>query len=146
MLDLLGTPTDRQNMPHQPSPAGREMPGAVESRATAIRTNATDESTAPGLGVTVAADRPTPVIRVNGDLTGDGAEMLTAITDQFVRDGRQEIRLDLADITAANRAGLHTLEQLRTSLSAQGVSLLVSNRSSAVQDAAARSAHPGLSR
>ena len=88
----------------------------------------------------MAADLATPVIRVNGDLTGEGDELLTAITNQFVRDGRQEIRLDLADVTAANPAGLHSLDQLRTSLGEQGVTLLVSNRSSAVQDAAAESA------
>lgn len=95
-----------------------------------------DEDDKPSLGVSVAGDSSARVVRVDGDLTAQGAELLSAITDHFLRDGSRTVRMDLADVTAADRDGLESVDRLRTTLGQQGVTLLVANRSIAVHKAA----------
>jgi anti-anti-sigma regulatory factor len=97
---------------------------------------AIDRHGGPSLGVAVAGDPSSRVVRVNGDLTARGAELLHAITDHFVRDGSRTVRMDLADVTTADHEGLQSVERLRTTLGQQGVTLLVFNRSLAVHYAA----------
>ncbi|MCW2529750.1 MAG: hypothetical protein JWM76_4610 [Pseudonocardiales bacterium] len=109
----------------------REKPALDQADSRAI-----DRYRGLQLGVAVAGDPSSRVIRVNGHLTTRGAELLSAITDHFVRDGSRTVRMDLADVTAADHEGLESVERLRTSLSQQGVTLLVSNRSIAVHHAA----------
>jgi anti-anti-sigma regulatory factor len=85
--------------------------------------------TEPRLGVAIAGRPSSRVMHVDGDLTAKGAELLVALTDQFVREGSRSVRMDLADITTADHEGLRSVERLRTSLEKQGVTMLVSNRS-----------------
>lgn len=119
----------------EPSVCGACMnrPHDLSSDRSAPRAADDDE---PRLGVAVAGDSSRRVIRVNGDLTAQGAELVTAITNQFVRDGCRDVGMDLTEVTAADHEGLRSVERLRTSLDLQGVTMSVSDTSSAVDDPA----------
>jgi anti-anti-sigma regulatory factor len=58
-------------------------------------------------------------------LSEPGSRLLEALAEQSIRNGCGQLRLDLADVTAVDTAGLLALRQLRVALPLAGVHLRV---------------------
>ncbi len=81
----------------------------------------------PHLTAVIAGDSRWRVIRVQGVLVVDTAMLVDVLTTQLVREGCRSIRLDLSDVTMADRMGRRALRDLAGSLRAAGVALALAN-------------------
>ncbi|MGY1743722.1 MULTISPECIES: STAS domain-containing protein [unclassified Blastococcus] len=64
-------------------------------------------------------------VRVSGDLTAQGADLVRGTVESLRRSGHAVVLLDLADVRTADTAGLHDLHALEQAVAADGGELVV---------------------
>ncbi|WP_409330366.1 STAS domain-containing protein [Trujillonella humicola] len=64
-------------------------------------------------------------VRVSGDLTVQGADLLRGTVESLRRSGHDVVLVDLGDVRTTEAAGWDELEALRRSVSADGGELLL---------------------
>ena len=64
-------------------------------------------------------------VRVSGDLTAQGADLLRGTVECLRRGGHAVVLLDLGDVRTADSAGLHDLRALERAVAADGGELLL---------------------
>jgi anti-anti-sigma regulatory factor len=64
-------------------------------------------------------------VRVSGQITAQGADLLRGTVEALHRSGHVRVVLDLQDVLAADDAGLHVLRDVQRSLAADGGELLL---------------------
>jgi anti-anti-sigma regulatory factor len=64
-------------------------------------------------------------VRVSGDLTAQGADLLRGTVECLRRGGHAVVRLDLGDVRTTDSAGLQGLHALEYSVAADGGELLL---------------------
>jgi anti-anti-sigma regulatory factor len=77
------------------------------------------------LRVRVSGNGANRVLHAAGYLSEPGSRLLAALAEQSIRSGCAELRLNLADVTATDTAGLSALRQLAAALPLTGVDLKV---------------------
>lgn len=88
-----------------------------------------DSSPAPRSGTRPAmrevVDPHRGSVRVSGDLTVQGADLLRGTVESLRRSGHDVVCLDLGDVRTADSAGLRELHALEQAVAAEGGALLV---------------------
>ncbi|MGY1714757.1 STAS domain-containing protein [Geodermatophilus sp. SYSU D01106] len=64
-------------------------------------------------------------VRVTGDLTAQGADLLRGTVETLVRGGHRRVLVDLRDVRSTDAEGLHVLRDVEESLAADGAALVV---------------------
>ncbi|MGY1650247.1 STAS domain-containing protein [Geodermatophilus sp. SYSU D01119] len=64
-------------------------------------------------------------VRVTGDLTAQGADLLRGTVETLVRDGHRRVLVDLRGVRSADSAGLLVLRDVEEALAADGAALVV---------------------
>ena len=64
-------------------------------------------------------------VRVSGDLTVQGADLLRGTVECLRRDGHAVVRVDLGDVRTADAAGLQDLRALERAVAEDGGELLL---------------------
>jgi anti-anti-sigma regulatory factor len=64
-------------------------------------------------------------VRVSGDLTVQGADLLRGTVESLRRSGHDVVLIDLGDVRTADSAGLRDLHALERAVAADGGELLV---------------------
>jgi anti-anti-sigma regulatory factor len=64
-------------------------------------------------------------VRVSGDLTAQGADLLRGTVECLRRGGHAVVQLDLGDVQTADSAGLQDLRALEHAVAAEGGKLML---------------------
>lgn len=80
-------------------------------------------------------DLRTGLIKAQGHLTAQGADLLRGTADSLREGGHRRVVLDLAGVDAADDAGLAVLQSLRTSFAADGGELVLRHAGQLIPEA-----------
>ncbi|MGY1634161.1 STAS domain-containing protein [Geodermatophilus sp. SYSU D01186] len=80
---------------------------------------------ARGTAMTEIVDWHGGSVRVSGDLTAQGADLVRGTVECLRRSGHSVVILDLGDVHAADAAGLDDLRALQRAVAADGGELLL---------------------
>lgn len=64
-------------------------------------------------------------VRVSGDLTVQGADLLRGTVENLVRGGSRRVVVDLRQVRSADAGGRHVLREVERTLAAGGAELVV---------------------
>ncbi len=67
-------------------------------------------------------------VRVTGDLTAQGADLLRGTVESLVRGGHRRVLVDLRELRSTDAAGARVLRDVERALAADGASLLLLQR------------------
>ncbi|MGY1774129.1 STAS domain-containing protein [Blastococcus sp. SYSU D00813] len=64
-------------------------------------------------------------VRVTGDLTAQGADLLRGTVESLARGGARRVVVDLREVRSTDPAGMHVLRDVERTLAADGAQLVV---------------------